>query len=67
MKMTYLSWPSTNIQLSGELGDSHGKDSLTLFVGNHRATDWLGPYDLILPWVQGGMINNPLFSYTGLK
>ena len=35
MKMTNLSWPPTNMNSIGEVCDSLGKDSLTLFVGNH--------------------------------
>ena len=58
MKMTYLSGHPPNMNSIGEVCDSLGTDSLTLFVGNHWVTLGLG---------EGGNISDPLFAYTELK
>ena len=63
--MEIIFQPPQNVKC--DVRNSLGKDSLTLFVGNHWATGWLQPYDLIWPRVKGGIISNPLFAYTGLK
>ena len=62
--MTYLSRPPRNINLIGQVCDSLGKDSVTLFVGNHWAT---GRLQVNLISVKGGIIIDPLFACTGLK
>ena len=59
MQMTYLSGPPTNMQLIGEVCDSLGTDSLTLFVGYHWAT---GRLRVNSTFVKGGIISDSLFA-----
>ena len=65
--MTYLSRPPSNMNSIEEVCNSLRKDSLILFVGSHWTTGCLRLYDLILFWVKGEIISDPLIAYTGLK
>ena len=62
--MIHLSWPPPNMNMIGEVCDSHGTTSLTSFDRNHLATGWLR---WTRPLVRGGIISNHLFDYTGLE
>ena len=67
MKITYSYPPSPNSNLSREVCDSLGNDSMTSIVRNHWAPDWLCPIDLIWPPVLGKMkirVNTVLSSFV---